>query len=192
MADRPLLFLDVDGPLNAYGTRPEGRPAGYTPHRWTHLRSGGTPGKPSYYVRLPKVWLHPGHGARLRALPYDLVWCTSWNELANRYIGPAVGLVGGEEQLPDLPLVPVGDAPEEDRPGGVHWKLAALLEYAAGRPFAWVDDEVTDADRAFVADRHAAPALLRLVDPATGLTDDDFETLAAWASHRTETEMDRS
>ncbi|MEU6365910.1 hypothetical protein ABZ876_09170 [Streptomyces sp. NPDC046931] len=28
--DRPLLFLDVDGPLNPWAAQPERRPAGYT------------------------------------------------------------------------------------------------------------------------------------------------------------------
>jgi hypothetical protein len=30
MSRRPLLFLDVDGPLNPYAAQPERRPEGYT------------------------------------------------------------------------------------------------------------------------------------------------------------------
>lgn len=30
---RPLLYLDVDGPLNPYAAKPERRPEGYTTHR---------------------------------------------------------------------------------------------------------------------------------------------------------------
>ena len=30
---RPLLYIDVDGPLNPYAAEPERRPAGYSTHR---------------------------------------------------------------------------------------------------------------------------------------------------------------
>ncbi len=51
---------------------------------------------------------------------------------------------------------------------------------AAGRPFVWVDDEITGADRAWVAAHHSGRALLHRVDPRDGLTDTDFEALAEW------------
>ncbi|MGW4520279.1 hypothetical protein [Amycolatopsis sp. NPDC004378] len=35
---------------------------------------------------------------------------------------------------------------------GPHWKTRPIVEHAAGRPFAWVDDETTDADRSWVAE----------------------------------------
>ena len=34
----------------------------------------------------------------------------------------------------------------EDRWLGLCWKTRPLVEWAAGRPFAWVDDEITGAD----------------------------------------------
>ena len=54
------------------------------------------------------------------------------------------------------------------------------MGWAAGRPFAWVDDEITDADREWVAGNHRGPALLRGVDASRGLTDQDFAVLDAW------------
>ncbi|GAB3135026.1 hypothetical protein GCM10027258_06930 [Amycolatopsis stemonae] len=33
-----------------------------------------------------------------------------------------------------------------------HWKTRPIVEHAAGRPFACVDDETTDADRNWVAE----------------------------------------
>ncbi|MDQ0932254.1 hypothetical protein QFZ49_002184 [Streptomyces turgidiscabies] len=39
--NRPLLFLDVDGPLNPYAAKPEKRPDGYTTLR-VPLRSGSS------------------------------------------------------------------------------------------------------------------------------------------------------
>jgi hypothetical protein len=64
--------------------------------------------------------------------------------------------------------------------GGRHWKTAGLVRWAAGRSFVWVDDEVTDRDRRWVADCHPGRALLHRVDPRTGLTDADFAALARW------------
>ena len=54
------------------------------------------------------------------------------------------------------------------------------MTWAAGRPFAWVDDEITDADRDWVSARHPGLALLRSIDASRGLTEKDFETLDAW------------
>jgi hypothetical protein len=50
----------------------------------------------------------------------------------------------------------------------------------AGRPFAWVDDEITAADRRWVAAHHPGHALLHRVDARRGLTDDDYDALGAW------------
>ncbi|MEU1870105.1 hypothetical protein [Streptomyces sp. NPDC019793] len=112
---RPLLFLDVDGPLNPYAAKPHKRPV-------------GSP------------------------------WTTG---------------------------VTTHTAPLQDRPDGVHWKTAHLVEYAHGRPFAWVDDEQGDRDRAYVAAHHRAPGLLHHVNPRIGLRDDDFRALADFARSRT-------
>ncbi|WP_432052766.1 hypothetical protein [Streptomyces xiamenensis] len=68
------------------------------------------------------------------------------------------------------------------RAAPLHWKTRTLLAYAGGRPFAWVDDEPTDADAAFVRERHPAPALLHGVDPVRGLGGADFTALAEWAA----------
>lgn len=51
---------------------------------------------------------------------------------------------------------------------------------AAGRPFAWVDDEITDLDRAWVLAHHRAEALLHRVDSLIGLTRADFAALEDW------------
>jgi hypothetical protein len=57
---RPLLFLDVDGPLNPYAAQPERRPEGYTT-----IRATVRPGRPL------RVWLNPSHGPALLSLDYD-------------------------------------------------------------------------------------------------------------------------
>jgi hypothetical protein len=118
--------------------------------------------------------LNPEHGPALLTLGCDLVWATTWMAEANQEIAPRIG----------LPQLPVVDWPEddEDQPADarVHGKTPVLVAWAAGRPFAWVDDELRDADRAWVALHHPGRALLHRVDPRTGLTDDDFTAISRW------------
>jgi len=161
---RPLLFLDVDGPLNPWAAQPERRPEGYTT-----IRVALMPGRPL------RVWLHPDHGRALLELGYDLCWATTWMEAANVYIAPVIG-------LPELPYVDFTGALFADRPDGVHWKTERIVAYAEDRPFAWVDDEVSPADSAYVATHHAAPALLHFVSPRLGLREGDFTRLAEFAA----------
>ncbi|MFF6809431.1 hypothetical protein ACFZAG_06000 [Streptomyces sp. NPDC012403] len=167
--NRPLLFLDVDGPLNPYAARPERRPAGYIT-----LRVPVDRGLLSSRRRPLRVWLNPEHGPALLRLGYELCWATTWMGDANRWIGPRLG-------LPELPFVDFGDALFQERPDGVHWKTGPLVEHADGRPFAWVDDEQSELDRAYVAAHHPGTGLLHHVDPRTGLREDDFRALAGFA-----------
>ncbi|MBP0449316.1 hypothetical protein J5Y04_07095 [Kitasatospora sp. RG8] len=174
--DRPLLFLDVDGPLNPYAAEHGRRPEGYTTVRIPREDgAAGDPGRPRARMRPERMWLDPRHGRALLALDYELCWATAWMNDANRWIGPVLG-------LPRLPFVDFGEALLNERPDGVHWKSGPLVAYADGRPFAWVDDEQGDADHAHVAAGHGAPALLHHVNPRTGLRHDDFAALAAFAA----------
>ncbi|WP_199552150.1 hypothetical protein [Streptomyces sp. N35] len=170
---RPLLFLDVDGPLNPYAAKAHRRPEGYTTLRVPQDddRWGG-----GYAMRRRplRVWLNPGHGPQLLALGYDLCWATTWMADANRWIAPVLG-------LPELPYVDFGEALFAERVDGVHWKTAPLVAYAAGCPFAWVDDEQSALDDTYVFAHHRGAALLHHVNPRIGLRTPDFATLAAFA-----------
>jgi hypothetical protein len=115
--------------------------------------------------------LDPRHGPRLAALPCELVWATTWGDDANEVIAPRLG-------LPDLPVVDWPDDDETDT--RLHWKTRGLVGWATGRPFVWVDDEITDVDRAWVSVHHGGTALLHRVDPRRGLTDADFTAIGAW------------
>jgi hypothetical protein len=66
--------------------------------------------------------------------------------------------------------------------GGVFWKTPEVVAWADGRLFAWLDDEFTNADQAWVAAHHPAPALLRSINPNCGLLPADFAALTTWAS----------
>lgn len=120
--------------------------------------------------------LDPAHGPRLAALPCEVVWATTWMADANECIAPLLG-------LPRLAVVvwpEPSDIDDQDEWNGLHWKTRTLVEWAAGRPFVWVDDEITDTDRAWVAAHHPAKALLHRVDPRQGLAVHDYAVLDSW------------
>ncbi|MEY9859082.1 hypothetical protein ABH935_004709 [Catenulispora sp. GAS73] len=144
----------MDGPLNPYAAKPTQRPEGYTTHRflppsWAEER------------RILLTLLGKPDSPALAALPYTLVWATTWEQEANEYIGPVLG-------LPELPVIVWPDDRVEPA-DGVFWKTPEIVAWADGRPFAWIDDQITDADREWVSDWHDGPALLRRIDPAIGL-----------------------
>ncbi|MBC2873645.1 hypothetical protein H7K43_00945 [Streptomyces sp. TYQ1024] len=190
----PLLFLDVDGPLIPFGATSRQLPGGYPTYRspWLAPGSPGDGGNPLI------ARVDPALGPRLAALPCELVWATTWMSDANDCLCPWLGLPPlpvvawpdpmDEPDAADEPGTPGGpDAPDRYgapggpwRRGGVHWKTRALVAWADGRPFAWVDDEIGPADRDWVRAHHPAAALLHRVDPVRGLTDGDFTTLDAW------------
>lgn len=116
--------------------------------------------------------LDPDDGDRLLAMGCQLVWATTWMAEANEVVSPRLG-------LPDLPVVEWTDG-DEDPEHGLHWKTMHLTQWAAGRPFVWLDDEITDTDRRWVAAHHPARALLRRVDPYVGLTGADFSSIRQW------------
>lgn len=136
MTVRPLLLLDVDGPLNPFRSLSAGL-RGYTSHRmrpdvWLSYRDPDS----RKARRGARVRLHPSHGARLQALPFELTWATAWTHQANTMIAPHIGLPG------DLPVIDWPELFARD-PEGLSWKTRPLVEWAAGRPFAWVDDMIT-------------------------------------------------
>ncbi|GIF63419.1 hypothetical protein Ais01nite_14540 [Asanoa ishikariensis] len=160
MEHRPLVFVDVDGPLIPFKARLSVR-------RRSDDAASGNP----ILERLD-----PADGRRLLALGCPLVWATTWMGDANEVVAPRLG----------LPTLPVVEWPDEDEepPHGLHWKTAFLSKWAGARPFVWIDDEVADVDRRWVAAHHPVPALLHRVDPYVGLTDADFSAVRDWLAPR--------
>ncbi|TGZ14697.1 hypothetical protein DV517_61800 [Streptomyces sp. S816] len=176
MNARPLLLIDVDGPLNPFAAPPHRRPEGYQTHR---MRPTGW--EQPWQLSLP-VLLNPSHGPALQSLPFELIWCTAWAAEANEWIAPPLG-------LPELPVIiwpenvrTLASSYRKSEPA-VFWKTATVVEYAAGRPFAWIDDDFTDLDREYVNAHHDGPALLHWVSPRIGLLQQDFDTLTTWAAN---------
>lgn len=156
----PLLFLDVDGTLLPYG----GARLPSAAEEWVDWQHTSNP-------QLAKIDL--AHGPRLLRLPCVLMWATAWMDDANEVIAPLLG-------LPALPVVDLPQAPEDDGADLLHWKTRALVREAAGRPFIWVDDEITHLDRTWVSRHHRGRALLHRVEPEVGLTRTDFAVLQGW------------
>lgn len=164
-----MLFLDVDGTLLPTG----GVATPSTLHEWnTRWQNASNPQLAAIDRR---------HGPRLLAMRCELIWATAWMADANLVIGPILG-------LPELPVADFGELPgiddpivtEHDRTAVLNWKTRRLVELAEGRPFVWLDDELTDTDRAWVAAHHPGPALLHRVDSQHGLTDADLTIAETW------------
>lgn len=162
-AERPILFLDVDGPLIPFG-----QPTGL-PQRAPDSRSdvSHVPGNP-LLERLDATV-----GPRLMALGCDLVWASTWMDDANEAVAPRIG-------LPRLPVVRWPEVLTDEGPRGLHWKTRHLVAWAGHCSFIWVDDEISAMDRLWVSAQHEGRSLLHRVDPAKGLTDHDFAELASW------------
>ena len=152
---RPLLLVDVDGVLSVFGPGVD--------------RDDCLPvlveGIPHFLSRRSAALL-----ARL-APRFECVWCTGWEDRAERHLPHLLGLDGGWRHI----VFP--DRPED----GAHWKLRAIDAFAdPGRALAWIDDAHDDRCRAWAAAR-PGPTLLIGTDAAVGLTEAQAGEAERWA-----------
>jgi len=154
---RPILFVDVDGVISLFG--------------FSH---GDPPPGTFHWVDGVIHCINQACGPRLTRLSeaYELVWATGWEEKANEYLPHLLDL-----EVRELPLVTFDGGAVF---GSAHWKLAALDEYARGRPAAWVDDFLDEECERW-ADGRAEPTLLVRTESHTGLTDELVDVLLGWA-----------
>jgi hypothetical protein len=154
--NRPLLLIDIDGVISLFGFDPGRPPLG------TFVSVDGI-----------AHFLSSVAAEQLLALngPFELAWCSGWEEKADEYLPLALGLPRG---LPHVELERGGDS------DGRHWKLAAIDRFAGPRPLAWIDDGHDPSCERWAATR-GAPTLLVTTEPATGLTPGHSQTLTEWA-----------
>ena len=154
---RPILFLDVDGVISLFG-----------------FQSTAPPPGSFHFVDGVMHCINESCGPRLTRLSerYELVWATGWEEKANEYLPYLLRL-----EVSELPVLSFdGQAVF----GSAHWKVAAIDEYARGRPAAWVDDFLDEECERWAADRDE-PTLLVRTESHIGLTDELMEKLIDWA-----------
>jgi hypothetical protein len=156
---RPLVLLDVDGVLNL-GMFATSRQRGRLIYKegWY----GGRAGNDLYGNR---VLLNPAWGAMLRSLAEtgaELAWASGWQQEANWYIGPLLG-------LPELRYAPA-----------VHRRKAyTVVPWTEGRPWAWLEDYEDELQVASALSQRR-PHLPVLVDRKTGLAQENVDEVAAW------------
>ena len=151
----PVLAVDVDGVISLFGFE----------HDFENPR-----GKYQLVDGIPHC-ISLEAGPRLQRLTdhYELVWATGWEEKANEYLPPLLG-------LPVLPVLTFGS---DARFGTAHWKLGPIGEYARGRPLAWIDDSFSDECWEW-AEARPEPTLLVHTRSDVGIVDAHVEALIGW------------
>ncbi|MEV7014135.1 hypothetical protein AB0N02_47150, partial [Streptosporangium sp. NPDC051022] len=65
--------------------------------------------------------------------------------------------------------------------GDVMFKTPHIADWVKGRPFVWLDDDLTARDEAFLTDHPGVGNFLIIhVDAEQGLTDDDLAEARSW------------
>jgi hypothetical protein len=152
---KPLLLIDVDGVLNPTFGGKESK--GWVKHKLM-----------GYNVSLNRQ-----HGDWLNALSehFELVWATTWNDDANKYIGPNIG----------LPKLPVAFMDTSASVGPLEtWKLPSVKAYVGDRPFAWIDDDIHH-DVGLWSYHRKSPMLPMKIDPRMGLQKHHIKKLEDFA-----------
>jgi hypothetical protein len=152
---KPILAVDIDGVISLFGAEEK-------PDRaFTKLELvDGVP----HLISLPV-------GDRLVRLGqhFELVWASGWEDKANFYLPPLLG-------LPELPHVSFDGTVSS---GAAHWKLGPLDEYGKGRALAWIDDNF-DASCFEWAEQREHPTLLVPTETHLGLEEAHVTALEAW------------
>lgn len=159
---RPLVLLDVDGVLNLglfMSSRRRSRLRG--DEGWLSTRAGG-----DVHDRwAERIVLNRRWGPMLRSLEDDgaeLAWATAWNQGANWFISPLLG-------LGRLPVALALDGA----------KAGTVVPWTRGRPWAWLEDREFELEDASAL-AGGVPHLPVLVDPQRGLAGDHVERVREW------------
>ena len=165
----PILFLDVDGPLNLWGRAGRRILNPLLSSRLVRLKEDGSLNVNLVFSRLL--------GARLRGLAkhYEICWATSWNQWANQYLSPLLGI---PQDLPWLNC-PNGDPRS---------KFSEVITSAETNSFAWVDDFLTEEVAEALQEKlHPAQSALLISPHIMCGIDHEVAHLLKWFSKMQET-----
>jgi len=134
------LFLDVDGVINGDSRRFSERcTMHFSPEE---LAATSSPfGREGDETGLDlRFWLDPRTRVWVQHLSeyYELVWASTWEHLANVYVSPLLGL--GELRVVEHSKVKPTFGEVKDHNVAL-WKWRAIVPFAEGRNFAFVDDQ---------------------------------------------------
>lgn len=172
VCEQPLLFLDVDGPLNLWGRA--GRRI-LNPFLSAHQLRLQPDDSLNVNVVLSRLL-----GLRLRELGkcFEVRWATSWNQWANQHLSPLLGIPK------NLPWVrcPNGDP---------RAKFPKVMAAAGNNSFAWVDDYLTEEVARQTRKKLRSPQCALLVAPhiMCGI-DREVTHLLKWFSQIPQTERE--
>lgn len=177
---RPVILIDVDGVLDPEVTSKQRSRLIYH-YGWQQRK---------VYINGVQIrsLLNPVHGQWLRALAEEtgaeLAWGTTWNEWANIYIGPRLG-------LPELPVAPCPFVESIPLPGfGYRGKFRGpAISWLGGRPFTWLDDSedtirqvsaLIDTECELGNFRYGTPWHVVHVNEKAGLIEENIEEARQW------------
>lgn len=173
----PLLFLDVDGVLNAFGAWPDidrdprtGLP-GYSPR----FRVASADGYMLVLNEDHRKWL-----AELEGL-FEIVWTTMWRDRAPARFAQELG-IGTTWPWLDFERHATHTISFRTGAGVGGYKFPGVVATAGDRPAVWIDDDLDAAHFDWAQERSAQgiPTLLVQPNPAEGWTRQQYEEVLAF------------